>query len=299
MKMYWITHILADIFVFTVVVIYLVVLLVVHDVVVNAEKRNYDDVYLVLSMLFILFLFGLAVLPFVYLLAALFARVFFGFTIVLLIMGGSSILINLMVQLSEIPGWDSIYNLFIWSPTMNMYRGIRNLHVNRALRRACEQLGGCQFEEACCSLAGYMDYAYPGILSEIVLLVLQQNLYGMLLMVIIKNPFILDELIRLIRNRYTKKATLIGKISSIYKDVQDEKDQVDSLQTHDLNKYPLIVKDISKCVGHQNLLTNVSFKVHPHEVFGILGICTSGKSDIIELTVGSQKITSGEIYVQE
>ncbi|KAM8706384.1 hypothetical protein ACLKA7_010632 [Drosophila subpalustris] len=297
MNMYWITHILADMLVFTVVTIYLVVLLVVHDVVVNSEKRNYDDVYLVLSIFSVLFLFGMAVLPFVYLLAALFGRIFFGFMITLLILGGSSILINLVIQLSEIPGWHSIYNLFIWSPTMNMYRGLRNVHVNRALRRVCEQLGGCRYEEACCHLADYMDYNYPGILSEIVVLVLLQILYGLLLMTVIKNPFFFEDFIRVIRERFMK-TNPIPTVSSVYSDVRDEKDEVDNLQTGDLDKYPLVFKDVSKRVGKSNRLTNVSFLVHPREVFGILGISTSGKSEIINMTVGSERISSGDIYVQ-
>ncbi|XP_062123822.1 phospholipid-transporting ATPase ABCA3-like [Drosophila sulfurigaster albostrigata] len=298
MTMYWVSHMLADMFVFTVVIIYLVVLLVVHDIVMNADKRNYDDGLFVFNMFLVLFLFGMAVLPFVYLIAALFARIFFGFMVTLFILGGSSVLIMLVIQLTELRGSEFIYMFFFWSSTMNMYRGLRKLHVNRALRRACEQLGGCKFEAACCHLAGYADYEYPGIMTELVLLVLQLFAYGYLLVVITKHPFIVEDWIWRIRQRYKRTARSFSKtIALSFHDVWDEHEKVEQLNSYEMMKLPLVFKDVSKRVGNQNRLNNVSFMVQPREVFGIVGMRNSGKSDIISMTVGAESITSGDIYV--
>ncbi|KAH8408406.1 hypothetical protein KR215_005103, partial [Drosophila sulfurigaster] len=298
MTMYWVSHMLADMFVFTIVIIYLVVLLVVHDIVMNADKRNYDDGLFVFNIFLVLFLFGMAVLPFVYLIAALFARIFFGFMVTLFILGGSSVLIMLVIQLTELRGSEFIYMFFFWSSTMNMYRGLRKLHVNRALRRACEQLGGCKFEAACCHLAGYADYEYPGIMTELVLLVLQLFAYGYLLVVITKHPFIVEDWIWRIRQRYKRTAQSFSKtITLSFHDVWDEHEKVEQLNTYDMMKLPLVFKDVSKRVGNQNRLNNVSFMVQPREVFGIVGMRHSGKSDIISMTVGAESITSGDIYV--
>ncbi|KAH8312526.1 hypothetical protein KR044_011269, partial [Drosophila immigrans] len=298
MTMYWVSHMLADMFVFTVVIVYLVVLLVVHDVLLNAEKRNYDDGVFVFHMFLVLLLFGMAVLPFVYLIAALFARIFFGFVITLFILGGSSVFIVLVIQLTELQGSAFLYGLFFWSPTMNMYRGLRNLHVNRALRRACEQLGGCDRELACCTLADYADYEYPGVFSELVLLVVQTFSYGSLLLCVTKHPFVIEDWLWRLRQRYKRSSHSSGRMAQqVSSDVWAERRRVDDLSWSDLKALPVVFKGVSKHVGNQCKLNDVSFAVMPRQVFGVVGSQDSGKSEVISLTVGAESISSGDIFV--
>ncbi|KAH8381662.1 hypothetical protein KR093_010369, partial [Drosophila rubida] len=299
MTMYWVSHMLADMLVFTVVITYLVVLLVVHDIFLNADKRNYDDGLFVLHVFLVLFLFGFAVLPFVYLLAALFARIFFGFVMTLFILFSTSVLIMLVIQLTEQQSSDFVYTGLFWSPTMNMYRALRNLHVNRALRRACEQMGGCAAESACCHLVAYAGYKYPGIFTEIILLAVQQISYGALLVIITRNPFIIEDFFFRMRQRCKKttrsiiKGTMFG-----FNTVLEERERIDNMTRAELKEHAVVFRRVSKRARGNFSVSDVSFVVEPNEVFALVGPRHSGKSEIIRMTVGAESISSGDIFVR-
>ncbi len=51
--------------------------------------------------------------------------------------------------------------------------------------------------------------------------------------------------------------------------------------------------------GHQNILHDISFEVHPGEMVAVLGISGAGKSSLFRLLTGEQHPTKGNVFLDE
>lgn len=285
--MYWTSHILLDAIIYLISVAYLIALLLLHDLLLHRDDRpNYvDDFKLVYAMAFIFVLFGLSALPFVHLLCCLFKRVFLGFSITLLILICSSI--GVMIAFTA-NGYYFILlrRVFFWSPSFILFMTLRRLHITGALRRACKHLGGCRQERACCSLGGFFEYEYPGILSETLILSCQGVLYITLLVYLYWNPLFFEY------NCLSKKKQMkASRIEDVH--LFTEKKYVNDLNGKRLRSMPLVVKGLS---NHINL-KELWFHVKPGQVFGILGPSKSGKSTLLSCITGERPIGDGKIYI--
>lgn len=285
--MYWASHILLDIFIYLIVVAYLMALLLINDAIMHGHHRpDYvDDMSLVLCISFIFVLFGFAALPFVNLLCCLFRRVFLGFAITLLILICSSI--GVMIAFTA-NGYYFVFlrRVFFWSPSFILFMTLRRTHITGALRRACKHLGGCDHEKVCCSLGGFFDYEYPGILSETLVLLCQGILYITLTVYLYWNPLFFDY------NCSTQKTQLrASRIDDMH--IYIEKKFVNELTGKRLRDMPLVVKGLS---NHINL-KDLWFHVKPGQVFGILGPSKSGKSTLLSCITGERAFGNGRIYI--
>ncbi|MBY0315013.1 MAG: ABC transporter ATP-binding protein [Bdellovibrionales bacterium] len=64
-----------------------------------------------------------------------------------------------------------------------------------------------------------------------------------------------------------------------------------------MNSIPLQIKNLVKKYGSATAVNDVSFEVHPGEIFGLLGPNGAGKTSIISCLVTLQEPTSGEISI--
>ena len=64
-------------------------------------------------------------------------------------------------------------------------------------------------------------------------------------------------------------------------------------------KQLLYLKNLKKSFGHQVVLNDVSFELHPGEIVGLIGPSGAGKSTMIKTMLGMEKADSGEALVLE
>ncbi len=61
--------------------------------------------------------------------------------------------------------------------------------------------------------------------------------------------------------------------------------------------YAVIVQNLKKSYGDNNVLKDVSFKVKKGEIFALLGINGAGKTTTLECIEGIKKYSSGNIDI--
>src|SRR5699024_10457035 len=59
----------------------------------------------------------------------------------------------------------------------------------------------------------------------------------------------------------------------------------------------LSLQHVNKKIGKSHLIKDVSFDVHPGEIFGFIGPNGAGKTMTIRMIVGLTRMTSGEIKI--
>ena len=57
------------------------------------------------------------------------------------------------------------------------------------------------------------------------------------------------------------------------------------------------VNDIEKSYGSIRVISHCSFKIYEAEIYGLLGINGAGKTTVMKMVLGLQKIDRGSIYV--
>ncbi|MGG5255254.1 ABC transporter ATP-binding protein [Neobacillus sp. SM06] len=61
----------------------------------------------------------------------------------------------------------------------------------------------------------------------------------------------------------------------------------------------IVVDQVSKRFGKKEVLQNVSLKVQPGEIFGLIGPSGSGKTTLVKLIVGMDQPSAGEVLVKD
>ncbi len=61
----------------------------------------------------------------------------------------------------------------------------------------------------------------------------------------------------------------------------------------------IVVNQVSKRFGKKEVLQNVSVKVQPGEIFGLIGPSGSGKTTLVKLIVGMDQPSAGEVLVMD
>ena len=70
---------------------------------------------------------------------------------------------------------------------------------------------------------------------------------------------------------------------------------------YNLNKGEIMIeiKNLTKKYGDFNAVDNISFKINDGEIFGFLGPNGAGKSSTIKMITGINKVTSGEVLIDD
>ncbi|KAH9393545.1 ATP-binding cassette sub- A member 3, partial [Tyrophagus putrescentiae] len=135
----------------------------------------------------------------------------------------------------------------------------------------------------------------PGLAQYLLAFVCQAVLFWGILSTIESGKFNIKTLI----SQWTNK-TGTYDVDDLDKDedVQQEEARIRKENTSSLAKTDsLIVKNLIKKYGNFTAVNNISFGVKRGECFGILGINGAGKTTTFRCICGSEKITSGDIYV--
>ncbi|EDW76555.1 uncharacterized protein Dwil_GK15524 [Drosophila willistoni] len=303
-NLYWATQFICDMGCYMAGIIYLMALLLLYDKFGKLENTEYDDAVLIILMIAVFILFGLSVIPFIYILTVFFGQFIFDWSGTLLILLGSTVLLLLVIpcMIMEIEHVVDLYYLFCWSPSINLNRAMKYLHIQRALMRACDIIGGCAAYPDCCDMPGYLGYDYPGILVPISILIALGFVYGFIFILLLQVDLEWKRWRSVTRERsenkrLKKKNRHNIKHNPLAEDVLQEKERVNSFSPEEVKQKPLILTGVSKRIKNRNYLTDVTFAVEPHDVFGLVGIFGSGKSKIIELAAGISSIDRGDMHI--
>lgn len=284
---YWTSNIIIDGIIYLVIVFYLMSLLIIHDNVINHDSRNYEDVELLIAATIVLIFFGMASLPFVYVLGKLFESVILAFACTLSVLVCSSIGVLMTFNLQAGLRSNASRRLCIWSPSLILYKAMRKVHITAALKRTCREVHGCRNQNFCCFLKGYYSYDYPGIFNEIVVFICQSILYMTIVIYLYRNPLFFNNF------RFTKPKPLRRSRSSMNENTLREKNLVRDIHGENLRNMALVVKGLKNST---NLKENWFF-VEPGQVFGLIGPELSGKTTMLKYIIGEKRIEYGKVYV--
>ncbi|XP_055596271.1 phospholipid-transporting ATPase ABCA3-like [Uranotaenia lowii] len=81
-------------------------------------------------------------------------------------------------------------------------------------------------------------------------------------------------------------------------DVKEERDLIYGIEERDLDKYSLVLKDVSKYYGSFLAVNRLSLKVEGRECFGLLGQNGAGKTSTFKMLTGDEKLSTGNGWVQ-
>lgn len=82
------------------------------------------------------------------------------------------------------------------------------------------------------------------------------------------------------------------------KDVKDEIDRVNSIQTAQLNDSNLVLKGITKYYGNFLAVNQLYIDVEQRDCFGLLGVNGSGKTSTFKMMTGDETISAGDGWVR-
>ncbi|XP_020809672.1 ATP-binding cassette sub-family A member 1-like [Drosophila serrata] len=254
---------------------------------VNELGRNYA----------LLLIFGIGALPVSYFMADCFTDTATGFVriaILNLITGCGLYIMNIPLDTFGLTGPVWVFRIF---PHFCLANGIRNLFSVYAIRNMCESAPNRLLQKFggpnscfCCNLPDYFAWKKPGILPEIVYLVVVGIF--LFLFVIIHDTKLFQGLGKLCKS---KKRSAGG--SSENPDVVAERTLVRELLRSRRKQIPLLVDNVRKQYKKKLAVRGVSFHVGSAECFGLLGINGAGKTSVFKMLTGDHEITSGDAYI--
>ncbi|XP_068147488.1 ATP-binding cassette sub-family A member 17-like [Drosophila tropicalis] len=298
-NLYWTTKFLWDIVLYNICVVALIAIIIVNDLFKpDSDTREYNDSTFIAVMVLLFEVFGLAVLPFIYLLNLQTKNMLFGYLLTFLILTGTSLLPIVagpgIERVLDTDMADVIQYLLYWSPSFLLFQCMRQLHVlgaiNQSVRRLCES--EMSFSETY-DVPSYFSFEYPGVLVPFIMLILLSMAYGIIFYNISESTFLKPWLRKLHRHCTQNHQGNAFKSSVFDADILQEAKRTRSLDDKKRGELALAFVD----VVYPKYLKSVTFGIKHREVFGIVGRFGSGKSKMLQITAGIGVIESGDVYV--
>ncbi|XP_020809671.1 ATP-binding cassette sub-family A member 3-like isoform X2 [Drosophila serrata] len=179
----------------------------------------------------------------------------------------------------------------------------RHLHISHNIRSGCSvpalkripQEVKCKKLPMCCKIPGYFAWKHPGVLPEIMYIIIVAIL--LFLFLIITDSKLIHSIRQALRRlgKSSKKRKTGG--SSENQDVVAERMLVRELLGSRRKEIPLLVDNVRKQYRKKLAVRGVSFHVGSAECFGLLGINGAGKTSVFKMLTGDHEITSGDAYI--
>ncbi|XP_076337701.1 ATP binding cassette subfamily A member 3 isoform X2 [Tachypleus tridentatus] len=281
--------------------------------------------------LFLLFfIYGLAVLPFIYLMSFLFQTPSTAYIRLSLCNIIAGIICLVAVRILEIPQLEltDVAKALDWafSVVFTNYclgRSVSNLYQNYQFNEICNKdliqgvctnaspdIPGFDVVKPCCKgkcgdvclpwETNFLSLNIPGIGRYLMFLVLQSILFWICLYASEINLF---RSLQYVVPRKNKNSIGINEeeaVSSVVDDddVINEKDLVNSSSVSNLfQSNVLILQNLTKYYKNLLAVDHISFGVRRGECFGLLGINGAGKTTTFKLLTGDEAISSGDAYI--
>ncbi|XP_037883728.1 phospholipid-transporting ATPase ABCA1 isoform X1 [Glossina fuscipes] len=301
---FWLSQLLWDLFTFIITALIVIIAMSIF------QEDGYSTFNELMRYFSVLILFGFSVLPFTYLLSFLFKEPANGFAYVSsinVLVGLALFLVVLVMSFeifdtkdtAEILGW--IFRIF---PHFCLAMGLNKLYMNGATRETCSNRVidmlpdalRCQFVPRCCESVSYYDWNEPGILPEVVYLLITGVVF--LLIVIAVDYGFINELIYRIQSRNLQPSPPEDDSDPVDDDVKREKQYIEKMSLNELRIQNLVVDRVTKYYKKFLAVNQLSICVKPEECFGLLGINGAGKTTTFKMLTGDERISHGTAYIR-
>ncbi|RWS12259.1 ATP-binding cassette sub-family A member 1-like protein [Dinothrombium tinctorium] len=276
------------------------------------------------SLLILLLLFGISCIPMDYAFSFLFNKSSTGFTvIVVILLVTGSILSPIDTVLSFVLTREK-YDIYQWivriSPSMSFTKAFLKLYDN-GLQAQIDRQTACNNEnkdlfivmcqkleiplQQCCSDTN-KQYKNPfkwgkeGILEEVVMFLAVSAFFTLITILCELNTSMIIEFLKKKFCRNSKTENDFQLINVEDADVCKERQRVAHLlQYPEASSDLLLVSRLSKKFQNFHAVKNLTFGIHNHECFGLLGVNGAGKTTTFRMLVGDLLPTSGNAYCEE
>ncbi|XP_037937487.1 ATP-binding cassette sub-family A member 3-like [Teleopsis dalmanni] len=300
---FWLTQFLWDISTFTITVIIIIVTLAIFQ---EEGLATFDELGRYFLMIFV---FGVSVIPFTYLLSYLFKEPATGFarTSILNIFTGMITFMFVLVLSFDFIGSkniaDALQIVFRVFPHFSLTNSLNKLYSNVAIRNACnnqiydENVGSlCDLIPQCCTNEEYFAWKSPGVLPELLYMLITAALFFAMLIVI--EYGLIGEILYKINCKNCSKKLTAPENGFLDQDVANERHRVANMSTAEVKEQNMVLDRLTKFYGKFLAVNQVSLSVNRNECFGLLGVNGAGKTTTFKMMTGDERITSGVAYVK-
>uniref|UniRef100_A0A1B0G2X8 ABC transporter domain-containing protein n=1 Tax=Glossina morsitans morsitans TaxID=37546 RepID=A0A1B0G2X8_GLOMM len=306
---FWLSQMLWDLLTFTITALIVIIVISIF------QEDGYSTFSELMRYFSVFIMFGFSVLPFTYLASFLFKEPANGFAHVSTInfFAGLALFLVVLVMSFDVFDKKDIAELLAWLfrifPHFCLAMGLNKLYMNGATRDTCsnrviDKLPDalrCQFVPRCCESVPYYDWNEPGILPEVVYLLITGVVF-LLIVVAIDCGFLdnlmINELYYKIKLRNSEPPTPEDDGHTGDDDVKREKKYIEEMSLDELRIQNLVLDRVTKYYKKFLAVNQLSLCVKPAECFGLLGINGAGKTTTFKMLTGDERITSGTAYVR-
>ncbi|OWF51665.1 ATP-binding cassette sub-family A member 3-like [Mizuhopecten yessoensis] len=282
-----------------------------------------------LGYVFLLFLlYGIACLPFVYLLHYLFNVPATGMVVVTMLNIVTGLATTMAVFVLRFPflgtldvsnGLDWVFSVII--PHYCLGLGLMNIYTNYEYINSCNAINyklTCLIpiinKNPCCQdtcadncfsfTEEYLRWESPGIGKYLIFMVIQAIVYFLLIFLVESGMF--NQLFYFLSGTAENSvgSSMVAMEEQEYgkeeedSDVRNERRRVNNTPLETLMQTDsLIIKNLSRTYGNLKAVQNISIGVAPQECFGLLGQNGAGKTSTFKMLTGDQIVSRGNAYV--
>ncbi|XP_060066248.1 phospholipid-transporting ATPase ABCA3-like [Ylistrum balloti] len=283
-----------------------------------------------LGYVFLLFfIYGMACLPFVYLLHYLFDVPATGMVVVTMLNIVTGLATTMAVFVLRFPflGTIDVSNALDWAfsviiPHYCLGLGLMNIYTNYEYIKACNVIDYkllCLIpklnQNPCCKdtcgdncfsfTDDYLAWESPGIGKYLIFMSIQAVVYFLIIFLV--ESGLLSQFYYFLSGKSANSVgdSMVSMEEHDYggeeedDDVRDERRRINNTSVNNLMKTDsLIIKNLSRTYGSLKAVRNVSVGVAPEECFGLLGQNGAGKTSTFKMLTGDQMVTGGNAYVK-
>ncbi|XP_067683952.1 phospholipid-transporting ATPase ABCA3-like [Haliotis asinina] len=263
----------------------------------------------------VLLVYGIAVLPFMYILQYVFKSPASGMVIIIIlniITGLATLLTTFMLRLlNETDLAIALDWVFlVLFPHYNFGKSINDIFVNYSNLDYCFDANStnlCTTRPSCCRdscgdnclefAENYLDWMYPGIGRFVVFMVIQGVVYLLLTLAI---EYRIPQRIVYLFGPKESESEAFSRIESTMSkdnDVAEEQLRISRISAGEQGTDALVIKDLYKRYGHFVAVDHLSVGIPEKECFGLLGQNGAGKTTTFKMMTGDVMMTSGNAYL--
>lgn len=295
--MFWLSSYLFDFIHFAILSIFLVVTLAAF------QEDGFSTAIELGRVFSVLIMFGLAMLPLIYLASFCFEIPSSGYTKMTFISIFTGVAGFLVVQILKTPQLelthvaDILDWIFMLIPHYSVSTSIHHLYNIYAMAQICKLIPKnaytCKINPLCCGdEQEYYGWEDPGIGRNMIFFAgVSILLFTLLIMIEYRIPQ------RIIYELHGRNVRAPLDNSQEDDDVANEKHKIDNMSPSEINAHSLLLKNFSKYYGKFLAVNKLSVGIKRAECFGLLGINGAGKTSTFKMLTGDEKISYGDAWI--
>eukprot|EP00795_Rhopilema_esculentum_P013264 gene13264-4097_t len=252
-----------------------------------------NDLY---ALCLIIFMHGLAALPFTYLVSFIFKSPFVAYAVMSIIGFGICVAMTFAVFICRFEGSSCssaapvMHKLFLLIPMYGLSSSVLDISNNANNRELCSKsMAACKRQGTMWQSSSFST-EYPGVGWTYLYFFFECFLYLALVILIEENFFVK-------RRPKAPPPRLMNQYEDV--DVTQEKARVADLAPNGINESAVVIRDLTKIYKSNNVraVDSVSVGIPYGQCFGLLGVNGAGKTTTFSMLTGETNITGGTAFL--